>query len=552
MTELSGQYRSDMTYRNGTKSGPMTQVFVRRFSVAGSYARDVHLIKISGSNNENGRLQGPYKEIRDDGFVLFEGTMSNGAANGTAFSISDLPSTYNVAAKASRFAFQGAEWTLSASELYDADFLVKDQYHTIKATIEDARAVWMTDTAADGTLLYEGTAMGVYRSDGHRLNPKRLKGRCYYNGHFEECEYLNDPDAKPKRIDPVGTERRNWIIQSANTRAARSDELRAEHRRAEAREKEIHERRIARDEENARRWAANAAASRRRAQEADAELFRRVYGGGALGSATVGFDSSNDINDPLNPNNPSTIAINRQVQRILAEHQGRQQQAEADYQSDLAERTRQIEAARSNQGAQQNQVAGTASSDWDCDRQWRADKCGDRHSVHEINLIGRANTGGGSADSSRSPSVQNVSASPTRAGEADQDRGVPAGASAAGNSDTQPAMGPERVEALAICRPKKSDPDLWWCDGPVQSLILADDTLSRQLGYVGCGGADPVNQRLALDDRHFVFFCKFGLQPEMDRDIAVLHNLPGHILVKRKNYQCRKHDISRCSTLALP
>ena len=49
--------------------------------------------------------------------------------------------------------------------------------------------------------------------------------------------------------------------------------------------------------------------------------------------------------------------------------------------------------------------------------------------------------------------------------------------------------------------------------------------------------------------------CSFSTRlhkPTMDQDIAVLHNLPGHIVVKRKNYQRRKQDISRCSTVALP
>jgi hypothetical protein len=50
--------------------------------------------------------------------------------------------------------------------------------------------------------------------------------------------------------------------------------------------------------------------------------------------------------------------------------------------------------AAASQYADKN-TAATQPVKWDCDRQWRADKCDDRHTVHNINSLPRTYTGNG-------------------------------------------------------------------------------------------------------------------------------------------------------------
>ena len=213
------------------------------------------------------------------------------------------------------------------------------------------------------------------------------------------------------------------------------------------------------------------------------------------------------------------------------------------------ETARKQEALKRQTAATDNYQSKEAIQSWDCERQWRADKCGDRHTEHSINTLSSAYSG----DYSNAYAGTNGSAADSSglSNEGTQVASNSVNETSKTLSGTGTEMGPLIGEALAICRPKKSNPDIWWCDGPIQKLILADDPLSVQLSAVGCGGADPANQRLALDEQSYVFFCKYGLQ-KSDRNIAKLYKLPGHILVKRKSYQCNKYDIGRCSSIASP
>ncbi len=531
-----------VTYKNGTKVGPMTKVLTLKFSEEAQPYAEPYFATVTGAYNAKGNLDGPYKRVRDDGVVLFDGTMKDGRSNGTLTSVDELPKTYVIT--------NADKKGKPISELYDPTILTKAAFHTRRTVFQNGGAVRMTDTADDGTVLYDGTAMTLYKgpSNFDYLTVKRLKGRCYYNGRYEDCEYLNERYEKPKRIDNAGTQRRAGVGREAEivsrdlrARIAQSEFYEA---RSKQRIKEAGERESRRAQVRARERAADKA----RARQADLDLVASVYGGKNTGDISSGGKMS--LYDPLNLNNPNTKALNSQVQRTVNNYEKSQQQKKSDYSAELARRNAKIEAEKRRKRNRQRSAATSSFSSWDCDRQWRADKCGDRHTVHTINTLDPAYAGGGAASSGNGGAGGNSDGS-NGGGSQTGSNTNNANSNSNSNSTSGPKMGPLIGEALAICRPKKTDPDLWWCDGPTQRLILADDPLSVQLNAVGCGSATPASQRLALDDRHFVFFCKYGLQ-KSDRNIAAIHSLPGHILAKRKSYQCDKFNISKCTTLASP
>ena len=203
-----------------------------------------------------------------------------------------------------------------------------------------------------------------------------------------------------------------------------------------------------------------------------------------------------------------------------------------------------------------NETRPVPSQAWDCETQWRADKCGYRTVTYNINTIGRAYTGNdGAASEGQASRYENTS---FEAGPPRDQNGLRADHEAGSTLNSPEAesagavvMGDVRPEALAICRPNKNNPDLWWCDGPRVKADQADLPLHRQLSDVGCGSADYRNQRLALDDRHYVFFCKYGRE-SYDTKIAEKYSLPGHILIKRKGYQCEKYKGGHCERVMSP
>lgn len=532
----------NVAYENRIKVGPMTKVLTLKFSEETQLYTEPYFATATGAYNAKGNLDGPYKRVRDDGVVLFDGTMNDGLANGILTSVDELPKTYVIT--------NADKKGKPISELYDPTILTQAAFHTTRTTFRNGGAVRMTDTADDGTVLYDGTAMALYKgpSNFDYLTVKRLKGRCYYNGRYEGCEYLSERYEKPKRIDNTGTQRRASVGREAEQVSRDLKASIAQSKFYEERSKQRIKEAGERESRRAKVRARERAADKERARQADLDLVARVYGGGDTGD--ISSSGSSRLYDPLNLNNPNTKAINSQVQRTVNNYEKSQQKKKNDYNAELARRNAKIEAEKRRKRNSKRSAATSSFSSWDCDRRWRADKCGDRHTVHTINTLDPAYAGGGAANSGNSGGGENGDGS--NAGGSQTGSNTNNGNSNSNsNSASGPKMGPLIGEALAICRPKKTDPDLWWCDGPTQRLILADDPLSVQLNAVGCGSATPSSQRLALDDRHFVFFCKYGLQ-KSDRNIAAIHSLPGHILAKRKSYQCDKFNISKCTTLASP
>ena len=192
----------------------------------------------------------------------------------------------------------------------------------------------------------------------------------------------------------------------------------------------------------------------------------------------------------------------------------------------------------------------TTKTKWDCKNNWRASKCGDRIVDTEVNILSPAYTGGSNiAGNTRSSGSQSGSTLANSNSKKKQGSHNSTTGNASGGK--KQAMGKLLPEALAICKAKKSNPNLWWCDGPTQKLVLADDTLMKQLSFVGCGNANPQSHRVAAGKGRYVFFCQYGIQ-NYDRNIAKLYNLAGNILVKRRAYQCNKNKSSKCTTLASP
>lgn len=101
--------------------------------------------------------------------------------------------------------------------------------------------------------------------------------------------------------------------------------------------------------------------------------------------------------------------------------------------------------------------------------------------------------------------------------------------------------GPIQLEALAICNEKNGK---WWCDGPLQNLLLRDyATLEEALSLVGCktpiySAGDSTNKGKQVD----VYRCGYGLE-KGDRDIAKIHGL----ITAQRSYMCPKYHGSACT-----
>jgi len=226
-----------------------------------------------------------------------------------------------------------------------------------------------------------------------------------------------------------------------------------------------------------------------------------------------------------------------------------EEKARADYERKrkaiLAEsRRKQAELAKANARRDKKQP----KEKWDCEKDWRSAKCGDRIVTAKINRLSPAYTGGRTTSGNTNSSSSRPGSTFRSTDTSQQKNSHSAGTS---NSNKKQAMGKLLPEALAICKPKKSNPDLWWCDGPTQKLVLADDTLMKQLSYVGCGNANPQSHRVAAGKNRYIFFCQYGIQNH-DRNIASIYSLAGNILVKRRGYQCKKGSTKKCTVLASP
>ncbi len=304
--------------------------------------------------------------------------------------------------------------------------------------------------------------------------------------------------------------------------------------------------------------------------------------------ADNGFTNNQDINDPLNPNNPINRRMQQQSDQALRKHHQEQEQKKQAYEAALSQRQQEIAAQkkasierRKLQFTQQKNTGAAKPKDKCLNRKQVDADCGDKVTTYNIPWSGRAYTDGrttapgntqadgsrysglsfnatntntseqGKADSSTTQNneVRDDSQASTGTANDSIDGG---GTNSSGSTATKKKMGDVLPEALAICKPSKNNPENWWCDGPVQRLILADEPLVRQLEAVGCSKAQPQSRSLAAGDGRYVYFCAYGRTKGVDRNIAKIYSLPGHILVKRRAYQCPKYFIAKCDQLAQP
>ena len=104
--------------------------------------------------------------------------------------------------------------------------------------------------------------------------------------------------------------------------------------------------------------------------------------------------------------------------------------------------------------------------------------------------------------------------------------------------------GPIQLEALAICRQSTKN-NKWWCDGPVQNLILFDNaTVDEALGYVGCNPGTAAGGGTTKEGKQGdVYRCGYGLR-SYDRDIKKIHGL----ITAPRSYICPKYQGAKCTT----
>jgi len=104
--------------------------------------------------------------------------------------------------------------------------------------------------------------------------------------------------------------------------------------------------------------------------------------------------------------------------------------------------------------------------------------------------------------------------------------------------------GPIQLEALAICRQSTKN-HKWWCDGPVQNLILFDNaTVEEALGYVGCNPGTAAGGGTTKEGKQGdVYRCGYGLR-SYDRDIKKIHGL----ITAPRSYICPKYQGAKCTT----
>lgn len=132
--KLRDQRREDLIYRAGIKTGPMSKVAIQYF-VGGQ-----QLVRTTGSYDDQGQFDGPYKETRDDGFVLFEGSMLRGGRTGIQSSIVEMPYRYDFS-RAKNLWGIGDDGALLSAELIDPELSSASKFRTLRTTLENGRAV---------------------------------------------------------------------------------------------------------------------------------------------------------------------------------------------------------------------------------------------------------------------------------------------------------------------------------------------------------------------------------------------------------------------------
>jgi hypothetical protein len=99
-------------------------------------------------------------------------------------------------------------------------------------------------------------------------------------------------------------------------------------------------------------------------------------------------------------------------------------------------------------------------------------------------------------------------------------------------------------ETAAVCRRNQHNAEKWWCDGPFQDIILADDTLKDALGLSGCkfpvsATSGTTNKGKTVD----IYRCGYGLRKGYDRDIVTKYG----ITFAPRAYMCPKNQFKECT-----
>ena len=113
------------------------------------------------------------------------------------------------------------------------------------------------------------------------------------------------------------------------------------------------------------------------------------------------------------------------------------------------------------------------------------------------------------------------------------------------------------VEAIAYCLQSKKT-QKWWCDGPVQKLILFDnETLLDASKYVGCENHNTARSRSFMTSKDVnkgktengtLLYCEQGIE-SYDRDIAKIYQVGGALKQARNTYKCYENQVRTCTTL---
>lgn len=305
-------------------------------------------------------------------------------------------------------------------------------------------------------------------------------------------------------------------VSEERAEARRQEELEAQREEARRREERAEEARQAK-RENAQ-WAANLA---------------------------------NDINKDMTAFSANMAEENKKTQRLYdqAVNQRAQEQREADrrveeqnearQQKALAERAaleRQISARREGQ-AQQTYTQNTPQNQTPSRKELQAqlDAKQAAHNAQEQQLQQQAQQ----QASDRIRNHNTISAAAPVIG-------TPGGAaSGSGAQKKKESLGPEQLEAVAVCWQSTKKKDIWWCDGPIQITILGE-SLESNLGYAGCNdyratdGDRTITLKSGSAVTARVFLCGWGLWT--DYDVVKKYG----ITVQRNKYQCVNGPKSHC------
>jgi len=248
-------------------------------------------------------------------------------------------------------------------------------------------------------------------------------------------------------------------------------------------------------------------------------MFNKVLGSTSLTS------NSNDINDPLNPNNPINRKRQQQVASTVARHNQQQAQAKKDYQQQFQERSNQIasrkrlrddahQSRENSNGASSYKESyrepsgpgsvrteknafmsskiedehATGVDGWDCVNDWRAAKCGDRIVTHTLNPLAPGYTGEAKGDAT-STQYSNQSNGAGENGSSFENNSTQASSD---NSSSKKQK--SQAEAYAVC--KIGSCGKWICEGPNQGYIVCGDGSETLLQELSSSCNRKVNDRL--------------------------------------------------------